>query len=167
MRIETKRLVITDFRSDMARAVHLGSLDEDTRRFLPDEVFETEEIAAEHLKITQHIAAPCLHGNRNRAGQLLPRLQPGGQIHGLYAHMVGGNAVFALLREKGFVKALMNPKKGNHPAAFVADGDVDGEYFFRLHHAFVRPVGAGDGIQSPFRGQFLQHQCQYCQKNQK
>lgn len=47
MRIETPRLVITDFRSDMAKAVHLGSLDEDTRRFLPDEVFETEAIAAE------------------------------------------------------------------------------------------------------------------------
>ena len=47
MRIETSRLVITDFRSDMARAVHLGSLDEDTRRFLPDEVFETEAIAAD------------------------------------------------------------------------------------------------------------------------
>lgn len=31
----------------MAQAVHLGSLDEDTRRFLPDEVFETEAIAAE------------------------------------------------------------------------------------------------------------------------
>lgn len=47
MRIETPRLVITDFRSDMAKAVHLGSLDEDTRRFLPDEVFETEAIAAD------------------------------------------------------------------------------------------------------------------------
>ena len=47
MRIETSRLVITDFRSDMAKVVHLGSLDEDTRRFLPDEVFETETIAAE------------------------------------------------------------------------------------------------------------------------
>lgn len=47
MKIETLRLVITDFRSDMAKAVHLGSLDEDTRRFLPDEVFETEAIAAE------------------------------------------------------------------------------------------------------------------------
>ena len=46
MRIETSRLVITDFRSDMAEAVHLGSLDEDTRRFLPDEVFETVEVAA-------------------------------------------------------------------------------------------------------------------------
>lgn len=47
MNIETSRLLITDFTPDMARAVHLGSLDADTRRFLPDEVFETEEIAAE------------------------------------------------------------------------------------------------------------------------
>ena len=31
----------------MALAVHLGSLDADTRRFLPDEVFETEAIATE------------------------------------------------------------------------------------------------------------------------
>ena len=46
MRIETEHLLITDFTPDMAQAVHLGSLDEDTRRFLPDEVFETEEIAA-------------------------------------------------------------------------------------------------------------------------
>ena len=47
MKIETARLLITDFTLDMAPAVHLGSLDEDTRRFLPDEVFETEEIAAD------------------------------------------------------------------------------------------------------------------------
>lgn len=46
MLIKTDRLLITDFTPEMARAVHLGSLDEDTRRFLPDEVFETEEIAA-------------------------------------------------------------------------------------------------------------------------
>lgn len=46
MRIDTARLVITDFTPEMAQAVHLGSLDEDTRRFLPDEVFETEEISA-------------------------------------------------------------------------------------------------------------------------
>ena len=46
MRIETERLVITDFTPDMAQAVHLGSLDKDTRRFLPDEVFETVDVAA-------------------------------------------------------------------------------------------------------------------------
>ena len=47
MLIKTERLTITDFTPDMARDVHLGSLDEDVRRFLPDEVFPTEEIAAE------------------------------------------------------------------------------------------------------------------------
>ena len=46
MRIETERLLITDFTPDMAEVVHLNSLDEDTRRFVPDEVFETIEEAA-------------------------------------------------------------------------------------------------------------------------
>ena len=45
MRIETQRLVITDFTPEMAMDVHLGSMNEDMRRFLPDEVFETVEIA--------------------------------------------------------------------------------------------------------------------------
>lgn len=47
MKLTTERLVITDFTPDMAKAVHLGSLDDDMQRFLPDEVFPTEEIAAE------------------------------------------------------------------------------------------------------------------------
>ena len=41
MNINTERLTITEFTMDMAEAVHLNSLDEDTRRFVPDEVFET------------------------------------------------------------------------------------------------------------------------------
>ena len=47
MKIETERLIITEFTMDMAEAVHLNSLDEDTRRFVPDEVFETVEEAAD------------------------------------------------------------------------------------------------------------------------
>ena len=47
MKLDTERLSICDFSPDMARDVHLNSLDEDTRRFLPDEVFETEEDALE------------------------------------------------------------------------------------------------------------------------
>ena len=47
MRIETERLVITEFTMDMARAVHENSLDDDNRRFVPDEVFETVEDAEE------------------------------------------------------------------------------------------------------------------------
>ena len=47
--IETNRLIITKFTPDMAQAVHQNSLDENTRRFLPDEVFETVEDAAETI----------------------------------------------------------------------------------------------------------------------
>ena len=50
MHIETKRLIITEFTPDMAEAVHLNSLDEDNRCFVPDEVFETVEEAAETIE---------------------------------------------------------------------------------------------------------------------
>ena len=49
MRIETDRLIITEFEPAMAEAVHRNSLDTDTRRFVPDEVFETVEEAAETI----------------------------------------------------------------------------------------------------------------------
>ena len=49
MKIETERLIITEFTMDMAQEVHLNSLDEDNRRFVPDEVFETVEEAADTL----------------------------------------------------------------------------------------------------------------------
>lgn len=49
MNLETNRLIITKFTRNMAQAVHQNSLDEDTRRFLPDEVFETVEDAAETI----------------------------------------------------------------------------------------------------------------------
>lgn len=49
MRIETERLVITEFDLSMAEAVHKNSLDEDNRRFVPDEVFETVEDAKETI----------------------------------------------------------------------------------------------------------------------
>lgn len=50
MKIETKRLIITEFTMDMAESVHKESLDEDNRRFVPDEVFETVEKAAETVE---------------------------------------------------------------------------------------------------------------------
>ena len=49
MKIETERLLITELTPDMALDVHLNSLDEDTRRFVPDEVFETVEVAGEAI----------------------------------------------------------------------------------------------------------------------
>ena len=43
--IKTARLVITEFDESMIDSVHANSLDEDIRRFVPDEVFETVEDA--------------------------------------------------------------------------------------------------------------------------
>lgn len=47
MRIDTERLVITELAIEMAQAIHENSLDDVTKRFVPDEVFETPEIARE------------------------------------------------------------------------------------------------------------------------
>ncbi len=50
MRIETERLIIKDFDIEMAQVVHENSLDEDNRRFVPDEVFETVDEARETIE---------------------------------------------------------------------------------------------------------------------
>lgn len=50
MLIKTKRLTITNFTPDMAYDVHVNSLDEDNRRFVPDEVFETVDEARETIE---------------------------------------------------------------------------------------------------------------------
>ncbi len=59
MRIETERLIITEFTPDMAEAVHLNSLDEDNRRFVPDEVFETTEEALETITFLRSQYGRC------------------------------------------------------------------------------------------------------------
>ena len=48
--VETERLFITEMTMDMAMDVHKNSLDEDIRRFVPDEVFETLEDAKETIE---------------------------------------------------------------------------------------------------------------------
>ena len=82
MFIETERLIITEFDLSMAKAVHVNSLDDDNRKFVPDEVFETEEDARETLEflIGQYAAEdgplvyPVLTKNRENIGyvQLVP-----------------------------------------------------------------------------------------------
>ena len=47
---ETDRLMITRFSENMAEAVHRLSLDENNRRFQPDEVFETTQDALENIQ---------------------------------------------------------------------------------------------------------------------
>lgn len=43
--LKTERLIITKFTLDMAYDVHINSLDDDMKKFMSDEVFETEEEA--------------------------------------------------------------------------------------------------------------------------
>lgn len=50
MRIETERLIITEFTMEMAPDVRQNSMDEDNRRFVPDEVFETVADAEETIR---------------------------------------------------------------------------------------------------------------------
>ena len=50
MMIETERLMITEFTMDMAKAVQANSVDEDNRRFVPDEVWESVEEVEETLE---------------------------------------------------------------------------------------------------------------------
>lgn len=50
MTIETERLIIKEFDLSMARAVRENSLDDDNRKFVPDEVFETENDAKETIE---------------------------------------------------------------------------------------------------------------------
>ena len=55
MKIKTQRLEITEFTLDMAQAVSENSLDEDNRKFNPDEVFETIEDAKETLEFLMSV----------------------------------------------------------------------------------------------------------------
>ena len=48
--IETKRIIIKELSLDMAYDIHINSLDEDNKRFVPDEVFDTEGDAKEAIK---------------------------------------------------------------------------------------------------------------------
>ena len=49
MQIKTPRLTITTFSTDMAQAVYENSQDDDTRRFVPDEVYNSVEEAREAI----------------------------------------------------------------------------------------------------------------------
>ena len=50
MLIETERLIITEFTMDMAQVVQENSVDEDNKRFVPDEVWESIEEVEETLE---------------------------------------------------------------------------------------------------------------------
>ena len=50
MNIKTSHLTITTFSSDMTQSVYENSQDDDTRRFVPDEVYDSAEEAREAIE---------------------------------------------------------------------------------------------------------------------
>lgn len=119
MRLETQRLIITNFTPDMAEDVHKNSLDEDTRAFLPDEVFETIEDAADTIEFLMSCCesgeGPLVHPVFLKSGenigyvQLVP-VEEGYEVgyHIAKQYTRNGYATEAL---KAFVQYMMAEKK--------------------------------------------------------
>lgn len=155
MRIETERLIITDFTPDMAQAVHLGSLDEDTQRFLPDEVFPTVEVAAEVIADLMDCyggtEGPFVHPFLLRDGtyagyvQLVP-LEGGWEVgyHTVRVHTRRGYATEALA---AFLPVMM-ARLGLTEAAGVCDAENTASIRV-LEKCGFRRVYEGDG---PYQG---------------
>ncbi len=79
MRIETERLILRELSPDMAQDLHENSLDEDNRRFVPDEVFETPEEARETIEflMTQYGTddGPLVYAVLTKAGENIGYVQ--------------------------------------------------------------------------------------------
>ena len=114
--IETERLTITEFTMEMAEDVHKNSLDEDNRRFVPDEVFETAEEARETVEFLMSryggnegpfVYPVLLKGDKTNIGyvQLAP-VEEGWEVgyHIAKKHTGKGYAAEAV---KGFLPVMM------------------------------------------------------------
>ena len=114
--VETERLIITELTMDMAQDVHKNSLDEDNRRFVPDEVFETTEEAGETIAFLMSryggsegpfVYPVLLKGDKTNIGyvQLVP-VEEGWEIgyHIAKKHTGKGYAAEAV---KGFLPVMM------------------------------------------------------------
>lgn len=151
MNLKTERLVITDFTPEMALAVHLGSLDEDTRRFLPDEVFETIEIAsdviADLIECYEGTEGPFVHpmlADGEYAGyvQLVP-IDDGWEIgyHTVAAYTGKGYATEAV---RAFLPAMMD-NMNLHQVYGICDADNKASIRVLEKCGFVR-IYEGEGM---------------------
>lgn len=120
MRIETERLIITEFTMDMAEAVHLNSLDENNRRFVPDEVFETIEEAAETIEFLMGVYengdGPLVYPVLTKEGENVGYVQAVPLDDGVWevGYHIGGNYTckgYATEAVKAFLPVIL-PKLG-------------------------------------------------------
>lgn len=119
MVIRTPRLTLCDLIAGMAEDIHRNSLDEDTRRFVPDEVFETLEHARETLSFLMEAAhgaegpfvyAVMLEGQGNIGYVQLCRTDDGWEVgyHIAKAHTGKGYAAEALQAFLPFAMEKLN-----------------------------------------------------------
>ena len=119
MRLETEHLIITEFDLSMAESVHRNSLDEDNRRFVPDEVFETVEDAKETIEFLMScyesgkgpLVYPALLKDGTNIGyvQLVP-LKEDFEVGYHIAMEFTGNG-YATEALKNFLRYMMSEKK--------------------------------------------------------
>jgi RimJ/RimL family protein N-acetyltransferase len=119
--IETERLTIAEFTLDMAEDVHQNSLDEDNRRFVPDEVFETIEEARETVEFLMSryggeegpFVYPVLLKDRTNIGyvQLVP-VEDGWEIGYHIAKKYTGKG-YAAEAVKAFLPVMMKEHRLN------------------------------------------------------
>ena len=77
--VETERLIITEFDESMIASVHLNSLDDDVRRFVPDEVFETvddaREVVLDLMECYKDIEGPFVYPVLLKSGENIGYVQ--------------------------------------------------------------------------------------------
>ena len=142
MRIETERLMITEFTRDMAQAVRDNSLDEDNRRFVPDEVFESVEEAAETVEFLMRryggtegpLAYPVILKNSGEIGYHIAKKHTGRGYAAeavkaflpVIADTVGADEVWGICLSENPASKRVLQKCGFKPV-FEGIGDYQGE----------------------------------------
>jgi len=113
--IKAQRLYITKFYETMAESVHINSLDEDNRRFVPDEVFETiaeaQEVISAFVSFYGEETAPQIFAVMLKGGQHIGHVQAvpipeGWEIGYHIAKPFTGNG-YATEAVKAFLPAIM------------------------------------------------------------
>ena len=105
--IETERLIIAKFNLNMAESVFLNSIDEDNKRFVPDEVFKTVEQARD--VITELIT---FYGRKDNPLVYPILLKTGQQIGHIQAVPISNSWVITL--ESHIQKTGMRQKRYQH-----------------------------------------------------
>lgn len=128
MTIETARLVITELTVDMAAEIQRQSLDAATRRFVPDEVFDTAEAAQKAVRALieayRSPEGPKVYGVLSKDGALLGyvqlcRIDDGWEIGYHIGEAYRGHG-YATESVRAFLPAIME-KLGLHQVWGVAD----------------------------------------------